>query len=99
LAKGDKLDRAVALKFLPEVTMSDKLALSELKRESCRSLELAHSHIVRNHDFVEDARTAAIAMEYIAGDTLTNARVGRPGHRYEAAELASWVTQLCSALD
>ena len=99
LAKDDKLDREVALKFLPEVMMGDKLALTELKRETRRSLELTHSHIVRIYDFMEDARTAAIAMEYIAGDTLTNARVGRPGHRYEPTELAAWVTQLCSALD
>lgn len=64
LAKDDKLDRQVALKFLPEVMMGDKLALSDLKRETRRSLELTHSHIVRIYDFVEDARTAAIAMEY-----------------------------------
>ena len=99
LARDDKLDREVALKFLPEVMMGDKLALTELKRETRRSLELTHSHIVRIYDFVEDARTAAIAMEYIAGDTLTNARVARPGHRYDPVELSAWVTQLCSALD
>ncbi len=99
LARDDKLERDVALKFLPEVMMSDKLALTDLKRETRRSLDLTHSHIVRIYDFVEDGRTAAIAMEYISGETLTNARVNRPGHCYEPAELAKWVGQLCSALD
>jgi serine/threonine protein kinase len=99
LARDDKLERDVALKFLPEVMMSDKLALSDLKRETRRSLDLTHSHIVRIYDFVEDGRTAAIAMEFIDGETLTNARVNRPGHCYEPAELAKWVVQLCSALD
>lgn len=98
-AHDDKLERDIALKFLPEVMMGDKLALAELKRETRRSLELTHSHIVRIYDFVEDARTAAIAMEYIAGDTLTNARVERPGHCYDPADLRGWVTQLCSALE
>jgi len=99
LARDDKLERDVALKFLPEVMMGDKLALADLKRETRRSLDLTHSHIVRIYDFMEDGRTAAIAMEYIAGETLTNARVERPGHCYEPADIGKWVGQLCSALD
>jgi len=98
-ARDDRLERDVALKFLPEVMMGDKLALTELKRETRRSLDLTHSHIVRIYDFVEDAHTAAIAMEYIAGDTLTNARVKRPGHCYDPEDLKAWVGQLCSALE
>ena len=99
LARDDKLEREVALKFLPEVMMGDKLALADLKRETRRSLDLTHSHIVRIYDFVEDGRTAAIAMEYITGETLTNARAERPGHCYEPADIAKWVGQICDALD
>ncbi len=99
LAHDDKLERDVAVKFLPEVMMGDKLALADLKRETKRSLELTHPHIVRIYDFVDDARTAGIAMEYIAGETLGNARVDKPGRCFEVAELAAWVAQLCSALD
>ncbi len=99
LARDDKLEREVALKFLPEVLMGDKVALADLKRETRRSLDLTHSHIVRIYDFVEDGRTAAIAMEYITGETLTNARAERPGHCYEPADIAKWVGQICDALD
>ncbi len=99
LAHDDKLERDVAVKFLPEVMMGDKLALADLKRETKRSLELTHPHIVRIYDFVDDARTAGIAMEYIAGDTLGNARVDKPGRCFEVAEISAWVAQLCSALD
>ena len=99
LARDDKLERDVALKFLPEVMMGDKLALADLKRETRRSLDLTHPHIVRIYDFVDDARAAAIAMEFISGETLTNTRVDRPGHCYEPADIARWVGQLCAALD
>src|SRR3954464_14684634 len=68
LARDEELERDVALKFLPEPVAMDKEAVKELKRETRRSLELTHPHIIRIHDFVNDTRSAAISMEYVAGD-------------------------------
>ena len=46
LAFDEQLERDVALKFLPELLVLDKAAMDELKRETKRSLELTHHHIV-----------------------------------------------------
>ena len=98
LARDDKLERDVALKFLPEVVKSDRAAMDDLKRETRRALDLTHPHIVRIYDFVDDATTAAIAMEYISGDTLSNRRLDQPAKVFESGELRRWVKQLCEAL-
>jgi hypothetical protein len=99
LARDEELERDVALKFLPEVVAMDKQAILELKRETRRSLELTHSHIIRIYDFVQDGRTAAISMEYVAGDTLAALKLDQPHQCYAAVDLAKWVRQLCEALD
>ena len=98
LAQDEKLEREVALKFLPEVVKSDRAAMDDLKRETRRALDLTHTHIVRIYDFVEDATTAGIAMEYVAGDTLSNRRLDQPAKVFESGELRRWVKQVCEAL-
>jgi len=100
-AYDEVLDRDVALKFLPEVICTDRAALDELKRETRRGQDLAHPHIVRIYDFAggrEVGGDAAIAMEYIDGDTLSGVRVDRPGRVFSCEEIAPWIGQLCEAL-
>src|SRR5882757_10874654 len=87
LARDDKLEREIALKFLPEVVKSDRAAMEDLKRETRRALELTHPHIVRIYDFVDDATMAGIAMEYVAGDTLSNRRLDQPAKVLEPGDL------------
>lgn len=65
LAHDGKLEQDVALKFLPEIVANDPAAINDLKRETRRSLQLTHPHIVRIYDFVEDSRLAAVAMEFV----------------------------------
>jgi len=67
LARDEELEREVALKFLPNVVIHDRALLSELKRETKRSLELTHQNIVRIYDFVNDEGSGCISMEYIDG--------------------------------
>jgi hypothetical protein len=98
LARDEELEREVALKFLPEVVAMDREAVLDLKRETRRSLELTHPHIVRIYDFIQDARTAAISMEYVAGDTLAARKVDQPARCFEATDLKAWAQQLCEAL-
>ena len=99
LARDDELERDVALKFLPESIVQDRAVLSELKRETKRSLELTHKNIVRIYDFVHDETSGCISMEYIDGDTLSNLRADRPSKVFETHELTDWIKQLCDALD
>lgn len=99
LAKDGKLERQVALKFLPEVLAKDAEAVADLKRETRRALELTHPNIVRIYDFVEDARYAAISMEYVEGVSLSALKLEKPERHLEVAELKPWVEELCGALE
>ena len=99
LARDDVLERDVALKFLPEIVVFDRGMLSDLKRETNRSLELTHKNIVRIYDFVHDENSGCISMEYVDGDTLSNIRADRPSKVFECWELGDWTKQLCEALD
>src|SRR5438876_3568121 len=99
LARDEELEREVALKFLPDLIIHDRAVLNELKRETRRSLELTHPHIVRIYDFVHDERSACISMEYIDGDTLSNLRAQKAQKVFEPSAIAAWTGQLCDALD
>ena len=99
LAWDERLEREVALKFLPDLLRSDAAALDDLKRETRRGLDLAHPHIVRVYDLVEDPNAAAIAMEFVDGQTLASMRVAKENKIFEVADLSVWVRQLCEALD
>jgi serine/threonine protein kinase len=98
LARDDELERDVALKFLPDLVVHDLAVLDELKRETRRSLQLTYHNIVRIHDFVQDAESACISMEYVDGPTLSALRVDQPNRVFEAEELLPWVEQICEAL-
>ncbi len=99
LARDEELEREVALKFLPEIVAMDKEAVRDLKRETRRSLELTHANIVRIHDFILDAQTAAISMEYVAGDTLAAKKVEQASGHFEVGELGPWTKQILEALE
>jgi hypothetical protein len=98
-AFDEQLDRDVALKFLPELLVLDQAAMDELKRETKRSLELTHHHIVRIHDFAQDSRSACISMEYVDGKTLSALRVEKENKVFEVEELAPLIEQACDALE
>ena len=99
LARDQELERDVALKFLPDLMIQDRALLDQLKRETKRCLELTHPHIVRIHDFVHDERSGCISMEYIDGETLSNLRAEKEERVFDPDEIATWISQLCDALD
>src|SRR5438105_7074305 len=99
LGRDEELEREVALKFLPDLMLQDRAALDDLKRETRRSLELAHPHIIRIHDFVHDERSGCISMEYVDGETLASLRCRKEQKVFEPDELTMWIAQLCDALD
>jgi formylglycine-generating enzyme required for sulfatase activity len=98
LASDGKLDRSVALKFLPELMVLDEQAVADLKRETKKSQELRHHHIVSVYDFVSDEQSACIAMEYVDGPTLSALKARKDANYLEVKELEPWVAQLCEAL-
>jgi len=99
LAVDTKLERTVALKFLPDIIGADPVALRDLKDETRRGLELAHPNIVRIYDFVDDDEAAAISMEFVDGKSLSENRLIKPHKVFSAEELGPWIGQMCDALD
>jgi serine/threonine protein kinase len=98
LGHDERLDREVALKFLPDAINFDPSALDDLKRETRRCLELTHPNIIRIYDFAKDEQAAAISMEYIDGQTLAALRIGKPSRVFEAVEIRNWMIKACQAL-
>jgi serine/threonine protein kinase/tetratricopeptide (TPR) repeat protein len=99
LARDEELEREVALKFLPDLMIQDRAVFDQLKRETKRSLELTHPHIVRIYDFVHDERSGCISMEYVDGETLASLRCDKSQQVFEPHELDAWTSQVCEALD
>ncbi len=99
LADDQKLERPVALKFLPSLIGLDPAAVKELKTETRRGLELSHPHIVRIYDFVDDDDAAAISMEFVDGKTLSELRLSSEGGVFTTEQVSKWLLGVCDALD
>src|SRR5256885_11272143 len=99
LAHDEELEREVALKFLPDLMIQDRAVFDQLKRETKRSLELTHPHIVRIYDFIHDERSGCISMEFVDGETLASLRCNQPQQVFEPSELSAWTSQICDALE
>jgi formylglycine-generating enzyme required for sulfatase activity len=97
-AEDERLDLAVALKFLPEALAHDETAVDDLRRETQQCMKLGHTHIVKVYDLVEEGGAAAIVMEQVKGKTLAKLRLEKAGRVFEVGEVREWVRQVVEAL-
>ena len=67
-ARDTRLDRAVAIKVLPEGFAGDGAARDRFDREARTIASLSHPHICTLHDVGRDGDTDFLVMEFLASE-------------------------------
>ncbi len=98
LATEKRLQRFVALKFIPEPIRQFPEHLEDLDRASRYVRPLKHENIASIYEFIVTHEWAAFLIEAIDGETLAQIVSKEPYGVFDIAKLSSYVTEVCLAL-
>jgi len=94
-ARDTRLDRNVAIKFLPSVLADDAAALDRFQREARAASALNHPRICTIHDIGNYRGRPFFVMELLEGQSLNERICGKP---VPVPELVDLAVQTCDAL-
>jgi serine/threonine protein kinase len=87
-AEDTKLQRKVALKFLPEEMVKDPRVLERFRREARAASQLNHPNICTIHDIDDNNGHPFIVMELLEGESLKQRIRGAPMELDEVLDIA-----------
>src|SRR5579859_1469090 len=94
-AHDTRLDRTVAIKFLPHAYATDAAALDRFQREARTASALNHPRICTIHDVGEYIGRPFFVMEFLEGQSLRDRAEGKP---VQLRELLDYGVQIVDAL-
>jgi serine/threonine protein kinase len=97
LGEDEKLKMPVAIKVMREILSRDPGSVARLMAEARHAMQLAHTNIIRVHNFEDDGIVKFLVMEYVEGETLAH-RVASQS-RLSEAETRQIGIAICHGLE